>query len=294
VAAALIEFFSVLSLFSLSFVAAPQARVGLGQAAPQSAAAGPAPIVVQGAMAIETERLAARLDNLSIDRVGGWTFWRGTVDGYPVIVSKTLKGMSNAAAATVIAIERYRPLAIINQGTAGGHDPGLRLFDVVLGTTSVNLGAFRSPYRAAGAGSNPLEWIPLNLTRADGSAANDPNARHLASFTADPQLLEAARRARASYARGRVVEGVIGSSDGWNDEIDLINRFRSKYGTLVEEMETASSAQIAGLFDVPFLGIRIVSDNVTNGTGWDPKTGEACEDFVYDVVRAYIAAAVRR
>jgi adenosylhomocysteine nucleosidase len=84
------------------------------------------------------------------------------------------------------------------------------------------------------------------------------------------------------------VEGIIGSSDVWNDELDRIARFHTEYGTLVEEMETASAAQVAGLLDVPFLGIRVVSDNITNGGAYDPKTGEACEDYVYQVVKAYI------
>jgi adenosylhomocysteine nucleosidase len=55
-------------------------------------------------------------------------------------------------------------------------------------------------------------------------------------------------------------------------------------------METASAAQIAALLNVPFLGVRVVSDNITNGGAYDPKTSEACEDFVYQVVKAYIAA----
>ena len=42
------------------------------------------PIIVQGAMPVETERLAGRLDGVSIETVGGWTFWRGTLDGWPV------------------------------------------------------------------------------------------------------------------------------------------------------------------------------------------------------------------
>src|SRR6266545_4885654 len=79
------------------------------------------PVVVQGAMDVEVRTLAGTLANASEERVQGWTFWRGTLDGYPVIVSKTLKGMANAAAATAIAAERYHPIAIINQGTAGGH-----------------------------------------------------------------------------------------------------------------------------------------------------------------------------
>ena len=244
-------------------------------------------------MPIEVEKLAGRLDNVGVEQVGGWTFWRGTLDGYPVIVSETLKGMSNAAAATVIAVEHYHPVAIVNQGTAGGHDPALHLFDIVLGTSSVNIGAFRSRVRLAGEGSSPLDWVPLDLTASEGSAGNDPNARRPARFQADGPLLAAARYARKDYTRGRIVEGVIGSADMWNDEIDRIAWLHTRFGTTVEEMETASAAQIASVFNVPFLGIRVVSDNVTNGGAYDPRTGEACEDYVFQVVKAYIATLTR-
>ena len=252
------------------------------------------PLLVQGAMPSETEHLAGRLAGASVDRIGGWTFWRGTVDGYPVIVSKTLKGMSNAAAVTALAIERYKPVAIINQGTAGGHTPTLRVYDIVVGTSAVNLGAFKSPRRQPGAGSNTLDWIPLDLTASEGSASTDPNARRVARFQSDAALLAAAMSVKGRYARGRVVEGVIGSSDMWNDELDRIARFHTDFGTTVEDMETASAAQIAMLFDVPFLGVRVVSNNATNSGAHDPKTGEACQDFVYDVVKAYVAILLRK
>jgi adenosylhomocysteine nucleosidase len=240
-------------------------------------------------MQIEVERLVSRLEHATLDQVSGWNFWRGTVNGYPVVVSKTLKGVANAAAATVLAIERYRPIAIVNQGTAGGLDPELRLYDIVIGTSSVNLGAFKTPYRGRGAGSNTLDWVPLNLTLADGSAASgDPRARVAARFAADEPLLGAARGTRQKYTRGKVVEGAIGTADMWNDELDRIAHFRSEHGTIVEEMETASAAQVASQLNTPFLGIRVVSDNTTNGGAWDPKTSEACEDFVFEVVKTYI------
>jgi adenosylhomocysteine nucleosidase len=248
------------------------------------------PIVIQGAMPIETQRLIAQLENAKLEQTGGWMFWRGTVDGYPVIVSKTLKGVASAAAATAIAIDQYHPIAIINQGTAGGHDPALHLYDIVLGTAAVSIGAFRSQFRPAGGGSNPLDWRPLDLNASEGSAGNDPNARRIERFDGDSDLLAAAHSTKSSYSRGRVVDGVIGSSDIWNDELDLIARYHSEYGTSVEEMETASAAHVAKQLNVPFLGIRIVSDNVTNQSPYDPKTAEACEDFVYQVVKTYIRA----
>lgn len=202
-------------------------------------------------------------------------------------------GVSNAAAATVIAIEHYHPVAIVNQGTAGGHDPSLHLYDIVLGTSAVNIGAFKSPFRPAGSGSNSLDWIPLDLMRSEGSAGNDPNAHRLAHFHGDVSLLAAARSAKSSYTKAHVLEGIIGSSDVWNDEIDRVVWFHKEFGTLVEEMETASAAQVAALLHVPFLGIRVVSDNITNGGAYDPKTSEACEDYVYQVVKAYIATLKR-
>jgi adenosylhomocysteine nucleosidase len=132
---------------------------------PQASPTGARPVVVQGAMRSETEKFVNRLENVCSEKVGGWTFWRGSIDGYPVIVSRTLRGMSNAAAATAIAIERFNPIAIINQGTAGGYEPTLHLYDIILGTSSVSLGAFKTPYRPAGAGSNTLVWMPMNLRR---------------------------------------------------------------------------------------------------------------------------------
>jgi len=275
---------------SLTIVLLGISRASLAQSV-APAPSGPQPIVVQGAMQIEVDRLAARLEHLSVEQIGGWTFWRGTIDGYTVVVSKTLKGISAAAAATAIAIEHYHPLAIINQGTAGGHDSTLQLYDIVLGTSAVDLSAFRSPYRAAGAGTNPLAWRPLNLNATAGSAGSAPPG--IARFSGDSTLLEVARSVTRSYTRGRVVDGVIGTSDLWIDEIDLVARFHNEFGTSVEEMETASAAQVAGLFQVPFLGIRVVSDNVTTGAAYNPKTSEACEDFVYDVLKAYISRLTR-
>ena len=250
------------------------------------------PIVVQGAMDVEVRALAGMLTGAAEERVQGWTFWRGTVDGYPVIVSKTLKGMPAAAAATAIAAERYHPIAIINQGTAGGHEASLRVYDIVVGTHAVNLGSFKTGFRLAGQGSDLGDWVPLDLTRADGSAATDPNARRMRRFGADGQLLATALRVKDRYTRGRVVEGIIGSAEVWNSELDRIQRFHDQYGTSVEEMETVAAAQIADLFQIPFLGIRVVSNNITNDGAYDGKTAEACQGYVLEVVKAYITGGM--
>lgn len=151
----------------------------------QPAAAGP--IVVQGAMPVEAEHFAQRLEDPREEQIGGWRFWHGTVDGYPVVVSETLKGMSNAAAATAIAATQFRPVAIINQGTAGGHDPALKVYDIVLGKYSVNLGAFKTPAKALGAGSDSRQWQPMDLLASKGSAGEGQKGAQPAPVSRRPQ-----------------------------------------------------------------------------------------------------------
>ncbi len=85
----------------------------------------PAPILIQGAMDVEVETLVAALKEKQELTVGAWTYWQGTLSGYPVVISRTEVGLANAAAATTLAMEHFRPRLVINQGTAGGHDPAL-------------------------------------------------------------------------------------------------------------------------------------------------------------------------
>jgi adenosylhomocysteine nucleosidase len=113
-------------------------------------------------------------------------------------------------------------------------------------------------------------------------------------FRGDEGLLAAAKSVRGTYRKGRVVEGVIGSSEVWNSELDRIERFHDQFGTAAEEMETASAAQIAGVFQIPLLGIRVLSNNITNGGTYDARTGEACQEYVYGVVKVYISERLKR
>ena len=244
------------------------------------------PIVIQGALPIETDRLAKKLTNPSIETLGGWTFWKGTYQGFPIIISKTRMGMSNSAAATALAIERYKPIAIINQGTSGGHDPNLKVFDVVLGKYTTNINAFKTPVLPEGAGSNALAWTEaFDVLPEDES---DPEPIAIRKFAADQDLLAAAHRVKHLYTKGKVVEGTLGSADVWNNELDRIAFFHKNYGVSAEEMEGASVAQIASQFNVPFLGIRVLSNNITNNGKYDPNTGKAVQDYALDVAIEYM------
>lgn len=146
------------------------------------------PIIIQAPMPIEGENFAKKLQNVKEEKSGSFIFLIGTLDHYPVIVTKTGKGMENTAAATAVAIERYNPIAIINQGTSGGHDASLNVFDIVLGKRVTNIGSMKTPELAEGEGSDPFKWIPMDLLASEGSAGEDPSAEKIRYFDGDQKL----------------------------------------------------------------------------------------------------------
>ena len=215
-------------------------------ASASSAVTDPQPVVVQGAMPLEVDKLASRLDHVGRDGRGLDLLARHArrPSGRRV---EDAEGRRQRRGRDGTRGRALPPRRDPQPGHCGRPRPGLHLYDIVLGTQRRELGAFKSPYRRAGAGSDPLGWFPLALTASEGSAGNDPAC-------ADGGALRGRRGAPrrgaprgAAYKRGRVVEGVIGSSDSWNSELDLIASYRSRFGTSVEEMETAPAAQVAGL-----------------------------------------------
>lgn len=244
------------------------------------------PILIQGAMTIETDVLIAKLENKQATTIGAWQFWEGEINGFPVVVSQTEVGYANAAAATTIAIERFKPMLIVNQGTAGGHDKALRRGDIVIAKESVNMGAYQVDYTEKGKGIHPTQWHPLDAPmrlRIDGKEVT------FASFTSDKTMVEKALSLASSYPHGKVVSGVIGSADQWNREIDRINWLHETYNTAAEEMETAAVALVAKGYQVPFIGIRVLSNTDVHNEEFLPETATNCQNFVINFVENVIA-----
>lgn len=243
------------------------------------------PIVIQGAMGVETQYIIDQMTDVREEPFGPFRCVCGLFEGHALVVCETQWGMANASALAALAIARYRPQAIISQGTAGAHDASLAVYDIVLGARTANSSAWQSHYRAAGTG------VDYRGLKQLGVFAWDKDRRKFTQevyHEGNPALLAAARRAAARYEHGKVVEGTITTCDSWNCEVDRIAFLHEFYGSLAEEMEGDAVAQVCQSFDVPFLDVRIISNSILlNQDPWDLGTGPVCQEFVLALLREY-------
>jgi adenosylhomocysteine nucleosidase len=239
------------------------------------------PIAVQGAVDGEIGPLIEAVGSPKPRVIDGFSFWTGEIEGHPVVVSRTEVGMVHAAVATALLIKEYAPRAIINQGTAGAVDPELNVGDIVLGRASAPFGTFRTPPRKRDEGVDVASWTVLPRQLRVGE-----ERVRFERFEADRGLLAAA--AGTPYEGGRLVEGVVGSADEWNREVDKLLWAQKTFEIASEDMESASAHQVAQIYGVPFLAVRIISNSEYHAPEFRHELGAACASYAVEVVKRLV------
>lgn len=230
------------------------------------------PILIQGAMDVETDRIAGRLEGRTEETMAGFRFWRGRYRGLKLVVSRTEVGTISAAAATVLGIQRFSPILVLNQGTAGAHRSDLHVGDVVVGRSCVDIHSALMPQRRVGEGVAPSAWRLWDF-----------------DVDAPPVVLEgdphwADRFESAPYTGGRVIPGRLGTGDVFNREHDRILWLRERAGEDCEDMESLAAYRICRRFGVPCLGLRIISNNELTGEAYRRTVGEDLQDLILTVL----------
>lgn len=245
------------------------------------------PILIQGAMTAEVGNLINALENPVVYWHMHYLFVAGKYKNYPVVISRTGIGMENAAASTALAIEKFNPIAIINQGTAGGYLTDLHLNDIVIGDKAVNYSAYKEEYSPAGK-YDITKQILRGIPAYDKNYTENTEFIRIPEFKPDEKLLQAVESTATWNPNYNVKRVTIGSANGWNNAIDHILFLRDNFGVDCEDMETAAVAQMCHTAEVPFIGIRIISDNAITEEKFDLSTALPCQDFVLLVVERYI------
>lgn len=200
---------------------------------------------------------------------GPWETWEGEAGGRPVVVAVSDCGPVNAAAALEALVARFDPGLVLSAGAAGAHDEALLPGDVVVGARyrvlvpiavqeerarhGLHPKAFRFRRDGARHHADVLEAPAELLARA--VACGEEELRGLGPWTGPGWPEGVAAR------DGRLVAGVVGSTDSWTRGVADLRALRAFYGSLCEDMESAFLAQLCALRGLPFVSVRCVSNN---------------------------------
>lgn len=212
-------------------------------------------------------------------RVKGFRYYLGRVEGQEVVVFETGMSLVNAAMALQLALERLPIQRVLFAGVAGGTDPSLQVGDVVIPE--------KWAYHCEAAYFNPApdgkSWLPARYFKQrypnfgmifpdDMGAirADREQFERTPFFPADPGLLEVARRAVAKMdpirygADARPVQVLVGGV-GVTGTVFLDNREYRKFvhktwGARCTDMESTAYAHVCFTNEIPFLAVRALSD----------------------------------
>jgi len=249
------------------------------------------PILVSGAMNIEISDFVYALKNPVLYRHLNYIYIAGTYKGYPIVVSRTEENESNAAATTALALKFFKPVAVINTGIAGAHIPNLKINDIVIGGRSVEFSAYYEKYQPEGAG------IDITNREMRGTAAYDKTTGIFTlqkEFFADKTLLDVAKKVADTHEEFTAMVGTLGTANTWVANVDHVKFLHETYDTACEDMETNAAANICHNSGVPFIGIRVISDNITTGEKFVRSSAYTAEKFVLLVMEQYINDVLKK
>lgn len=237
------------------------------------------PILIIAAMEdAELEYLKEKLNNQKKVENNVCTFIEGEMFGKNIVLCASNIGTINAAASLTLAIEKYNPKAIINEGIAGGIGNNVHTGDIVVGIDTINIASYESEKRKLGEGINGYNDLVSFIIGEEN---------HLVPQKADSKLVELARKTEICIENKKIHYGRIGSGDVWNKEVDKIMYLYKEYGVLCEDMETISIYTVANKYNIPCISIKCISDNEVLGEEYDRTTGKPAQEFTCRILSNY-------
>ncbi|RYM05275.1 5'-methylthioadenosine/S-adenosylhomocysteine nucleosidase [Sporolactobacillus sp. THM7-7] len=193
-----------------------------------------------GAMEEEVAILRAHIQTPRKTEEAHCLFYTGRLAGQDVVLLQSGIGKVNAAMGTTLLIDRFRPDAVINTGSAGGLDSALDIGDVVISSEVLHHDVDATAFG----------YLP-------GQVPQMP-----AVFKADTGLEELAGKVSETvYKSHRTVHGPIATGDAFMSDPDRIAKLKALFPEVkAVEMEGAAIAQVCRQFGVPFLVVRSLSD----------------------------------
>ncbi|MBD7906892.1 5'-methylthioadenosine/S-adenosylhomocysteine nucleosidase [Sporosarcina gallistercoris] len=192
-----------------------------------------------GAMEEEVTILKNQLQNARHTVIAGYEFSEGTLGGREVILVKSGIGKVNAAVATTLLLQLFKPDAVLNTGSAGGIGENLEVGTVVL--------------------SSDVTHHDVDVTAFGYALGQVPGGP--VTYVADEKLLQVASTAVEDIGKHAHASGLIASGDVFMSDPSRVMSVKQQFPELIAaEMEAAAVAQVCHEFKVPFVVIRALSD----------------------------------
>lgn len=185
------------------------------------------------AMESEIKGLIDNLEIIKVDEIAGKKFYHVKSSGLYIVIALSGIGKVNASMAATILIERYSPDIIVSSGIAGG------LESFAPGTVVI---------------ASKLVQHDLD-TQAFGDPKGLIIGPNLVELESDKRLVDIfAREIKNS------VKTTLASGDQFVSSKEKTDEIKSCFGAGACDMESCAIAQVAYLFNIPFIAIRKISD----------------------------------
>ena len=213
-------------------------------------------IGIIAAMDEERDAFLSRSSGWKTEKRNGVVFYRGTISGKEVVLTKCGIGKANAAMNTTLLILKYKPELVINIGCAGSLSPDVHVGDIVVGT-------------------QVADW--------DMDIPSDNWKRGYECKNISFRCAEVNEKIRKEISDKYAVHfGPIVSGDSFIYRKSQVNTILKYYpGTQCGEMEGSSVGRVCANFNVPFNVIRSISDaTLVQGDykNFDFNLAQACEN----------------
>ena len=198
-------------------------------------------IALIGAMPEEVAIIKEKIENLKERKIAHVTFYEGIYEQRDIVLMLSFPGKVNAAIATTLLLDHYKPEYVINIGTCGALQGNMEIGDMIVATE--------------------VRHFDVDATEFGYELGQVPQMP--AAYKSDEKLQKLA--AEIDLPNHNIHFGLVGTSDSFISDKELKNNILSKFPTMqVVEMEAAALYYLAAQHHVDALAIMTISDSLVN------------------------------